>query len=271
MKTRVISAFFAILFFLFVLILGSFYTIVITIAVSLMCALLCGEYLSARKLHTDLKLFIPSLLVAFLLPMLSMTAARFVPLYLFWLYLCIASVVFHKQVKMVDIAFTFSGVTLIACSLALMNVCAASDAGHAAFWVTLIVGIPWLCDSGAYFVGSAIGKRKLCPEISPHKTVEGAVGGVVCGTLFPLLLGLVFLLIYGNVTINFAILPLLGLLNSVISIFGDLAFSVVKRSCGIKDYGSIMPGHGGMLDRFDSVIFCVPVIYIFSQFVTIIA
>ena len=81
-----------------------------------------------------------------------------------------------------------------------------------------------------------------------------------------LLFGLIFQLIYGNVTVYYGILVLIGLIVSIVSIFGDLIFSLVKRSCKIKDFGSIMPGHGGLLDRFDSVLFCIPIVYIFSQF-----
>ena len=94
---------------------------------------------------------------------------------------------------------------------------------------------------------------------------------MLCATISPLVFGLVFQLIYGNVAINYAILPVIGIVNALISILGDLLFSVIKRGCGIKDYGSIMPGHGGLLDRFDSVILCVPVVYILSRYVTIIA
>lgn len=271
MKTRVITAIVAILICLFILILGSFYGIVLTIALSLLNALLCGEYLSAKRLHKNLKLFIPGVLCALLIPAFSYTELRILPLFLFWLSLCVIAVIFHEEITLSDLTFTFSGVTLISVCLSLINICGLADHGHMAFWVILMLGIPWICDSAAYFTGNAIGKRKLCPNISPHKTVEGAVGGILAGTVAPLLFGLIFLLIYGNVRVNFAVLPLLGLINSVISIFGDLVFSIIKRSCKIKDYGSIMPGHGGMLDRFDSVLFCIPVVYIFSHIFTIIA
>ena len=97
----------------------------------------------------------------------------------------------------------------------------------------------------------------------------GAVGGVLCATVAPFLFALAAMLFYGDVKITWWILPIIGFVNALISIAGDLLFSVVKRSCGIKDYGSIMPGHGGLLDRFDSVILCVPVVYLISQWVEI--
>ena len=271
MKTRLITAGVAIIVFLAVLIFGEMNSIVITIAIALANTIMCGEYLSAKKLNKNLKLMIPCLLAALLIPLLSYTDFRYIPYYAFTLALVIITVVFHETTSLEDVMFSFAGVLLISVSMAAFAIRSAALNWRPAFWVVLTVGVPWISDSVAYFVGSAIGKRKLCPVISPKKTVEGAVAGVIGGTLAPLLFGLVFQLIYGNVTINYWILPVIGLLNSVISIFGDLLFSVIKRHCGIKDYGSIMPGHGGLLDRFDSVILCTPVIFIISQFVTIIS
>lgn len=270
MKTRLITAGVAIVIFLAILIFGEMSSIVITIAIALANTLLCGEYLSAKKLNANLKIMIPCLLFALLIPALSCTVYRYIPYYVFTLVLAVIAVVCHRNTKIDDVIFAFAGVILLSVSMSAFAIRSCAENRFSSFWVILIVGIPWISDTVAYFVGSAIGKRKLCPVISPKKTVEGAVAGVIGGTLAPLLFGLVFLLIYGNVTINFAILPVIGLLNSVISIFGDLLFSIIKRSCGIKDFGSIMPGHGGLLDRFDSVVLCTPVIFIISQFVTII-
>ena len=160
--------------------------------------------------------------------------------------------------------FAVTGVVLLSVSLSALNALVWSDKSHTAFWIVFALGVPWIADSAAYFAGSKFGKRKLCPEISPNKTVEGAIAGVLGGTLVTLLFGLIFKLIYGQVTVYFWVLLMVGFINSIVSIFGDLTFSVIKRNCKIKDYGSIMPGHGGMLDRVDSVVFCIPVLYIFS-------
>lgn len=270
MKTRLITAGVAIVVFLAVLIFGEMNSIVITIAIALVNTIMCGEYLSAKKLNKNMKLMIPCLIFALLIPALSCTAYRYIPLYLCALMLAVVAVAFHQEFKIDDIIFAFAGVVLLSVSMSVFAIRSCIENRYTSFWVILTVGVPWIADTVAYFVGSAVGKRKLCPIISPKKTVEGAVAGVIGGTVAPLLFGLVFMWIYGNVTVNFAILPVIGLLNSVISIFGDLLFSVVKRHCGIKDFGSIMPGHGGLLDRFDSVILCTPVIFIISQFVTII-
>lgn len=266
MKTRLISAGIATAVAITLIILGSFFSIIVTIALALINALLCLEYLSAKKLNKDMKLLIPSLIAAVLIPMLSMTKAWSIPLFLFVFGMCVISVMFHNTVKTDDVLFTIFGVTLFSVSLSALNILVWQDPAHTAFWLVFTLAIPWLADSGAYFAGSYFGKRKLCPEISPKKTVEGAIAGVISGTLTALLVGIIFKLIYGNVTMYYGILLIIGVINSIVSIFGDLTFSVLKRSCKIKDFGSIMPGHGGMLDRFDSVIFCIPVVYIFSRF-----
>ncbi len=266
MKTRLITAGVAIVVALAIIILGSFYSIIITIALALVGALLCGEYLSAKKLNKDMKLFLPSLLFALLIPAFSATDARFIPMYVFVVGLCILSVVFHEKLRTEDVMFSLVGVTIITVSLSSLNILVQNDTAHTAFWVIFSLGVPWIADSAAYFAGNALGKHKLCPNISPHKTVEGAIAGVLGGTLAALLIGFIFKLIYGDVTVYYGVLLLVGFINSVISVFGDLTFSIIKRSCKIKDFGSIMPGHGGLLDRFDSVIFCLPLVYIFSQF-----
>ena len=111
-------------------------------------------------------------------------------------------------------------------------------------------------DSGAYFCGRAFGKKQLAPAISPHKTIAGGVGGAVCGSLLALLYGVVVRAC--GMSANLVSLAAFGLLGSVVAQLGDLTFSAFKRQYGIKDYGQILPGHGGMLDRFDSMYYLAP-------------
>ncbi|MBQ3692383.1 MAG: CDP-archaeol synthase, partial [Clostridia bacterium] len=112
----------------------------------------------------------------------------------------------------------------------------------------------------------------LCPKISPKKTVEGAVSGVIIGTLLTLIVGVIFenFIFFDGCYVNYIFLAIYGLLGALVSIVGDLSFSLIKRSFGIKDYGSLIPGHGGMLDRFDSVIFYAPLLLIFNMILPII-
>ncbi len=124
------------------------------------------------------------------------------------------------------------------------------------FMLLLPFIIAWLSDTGAYFTGYFLGKHKLAPKMSPKKTVEGAIGGIVfAGIAAFIYLGIV----YDNFAAGFAWASiLLGSIGSVISQIGDLAASCIKRDFDKKDYGSLLPGHGGLMDRFDSVLFAAP-------------
>lgn len=137
----------------------------------------------------------------------------------------------------------------------------------AVFFIVLILCFAWGGDTCAYFVGRRFGKHKLCPVVSPKKTVEGAVGGVIGTMAFGVVATLIYSIIANrteafsrsNIGVSmYVIIALLACVAAVLGIYGDLFASVVKRQCGIKDYGKIFPGHGGVLDRFDSVIFIAP-------------
>lgn len=119
--------------------------------------------------------------------------------------------------------------------------------------------LAFLSDTGAYFAGMAFGSHKLAPVISPKKTVEGVLGGVIAAILGMILYGLVLQFVF-KFQVNFLFAVLYGILGSGISVFGDLSFSVMKRQTGIKDYGNLIPGHGGVLDRFDSMTFVAPLV-----------
>ncbi len=131
------------------------------------------------------------------------------------------------------------------------------------FFLVLSFFAAWMTDTFAYFVGSKFGKRKLCPKISPKKSVEGAIGGVVGSVLLNTLLLYVFKNFFfeNESSISYIAIIILSVVLSVISMFGDLAASTIKRNFGIKDFGKLLPGHGGIMDRFDSALFVMPVLY----------
>lgn len=112
-------------------------------------------------------------------------------------------------------------------------------------------------DAGAYFAGRFFGQHKLAPVISQHKTVEGAIGGMLCAVVVMLIYCAVLQFGFGF-QVKYAFAIIYGLLGSAVGVFGDLCFSVVKRQTGIKDYGNLIPGHGGVLDRFDSMMMVGP-------------
>ena len=128
-------------------------------------------------------------------------------------------------------------------------------------FVLLPVISAFLTDAGAYFVGVLIGKHPAFPNVSPNKTIEGFVGGLVIGTLSMLLYG-VIIVNTTSYSVNFAALIFCGLAGALFTELGDLAFSLVKREYNIKDFGTLLPGHGGVLDRFDSMIFTAPALYL---------
>ncbi len=123
----------------------------------------------------------------------------------------------------------------------------------------------WMTDTGAYFTGVFLGKHKLCEKISPKKTVEGAIGGIVTCVV-----AIVAFAYFLKLPVNYVSFGVGALVLSLLAQAGDLSFSIIKREYNIKDYGNIMPGHGGVLDRFDSTMFTVPATYVLLMIIGII-
>ena len=121
------------------------------------------------------------------------------------------------------------------------------------FCLGLVLVGAWISDVCAYFTGVLFGKHKLIPEVSPKKTVEGSVGAIVCTTVAMMIYGLLVSL-FTDLTPNYLVLAISGAILSVTGQLGDLLASVIKRENGVKDYGTLLPGHGGIMDRFDSIL-----------------
>lgn len=135
------------------------------------------------------------------------------------------------------------------------------------YYILIAFIIAFSADSGAYFVGRALGKHKLAPVISPNKTVEGALGGVASAVILMLLYGLILDKSFGfDVIYWYGIIY--GVLGALISMLGDLSFSVIKRQVNIKDYGNLIPGHGGVMDRFDSMMLVAPLVELLLRMLT---
>lgn len=175
----------------------------------------------------------------------------------------------HKQVKFGHIAMCGAAGMLIPASLSCIILLryTVESRPMGIFLILFILFSAWFGDSGAYFVGTFFGKHKLCPNVSPKKTVEGLIGGIISVGIFVFLETLVFnLFIFKETQINYAAAVIIGMAASALGVLGDLSASVIKREFDVKDFGSIMPGHGGILDRFDSVLFVAPFIYIVFQY-----
>ena len=153
---------------------------------------------------------------------------------------------------------SFFGIVYVAVMLSFIFL--AREIGDNGVVVWLVFICSWGCDTCAYCVGMLIGKHKMAPVLSPKKSVEGAVGGVVGAAL----LGVIYAAVMHRPMLEYAVICVAG---ALISMVGDLAASAIKRNKGIKDYGKLIPGHGGILDRFDSVIITAPVIYYLARFI----
>jgi len=140
--------------------------------------------------------------------------------------------------------------------------------GRFLVWIIFITA--WLSDTIAFAVGKNFGKNKLIPEISPKKTVEGALGGLAGSVLFNLIFGIVCSVGF-RINVNYFALLCLSLIAGAMSQLGDLVASCIKREHGIKDYSNLLPGHGGILDRFDSVLFVAPTVYYFVVIFSVLA
>ena len=158
----------------------------------------------------------------------------------------------HESNPLFDWALTLGGGLYLGWTLAHFVLLRGKPQGL--YWMALALLTTWAADTGAYFIGLKLGRRRLAPRLSPSKTWEGTLGGWLCGIAVALLLGIPLDLPWFH---GLA----LGLLISTAAPFGDLAVSMMKRQVGVKDSGALIPGHGGMLDRLDSLLFTVVVVY----------
>lgn len=178
-------------------------------------------------------------------------------LFLFASALCCELLAAHTQLKFGSAcAALFSGIVYPFLIGALVRL-RGMEGGT--FYILVAFLISMVADSGAYFMGKAFGRHKLAPVISPKKTVEGAIGGVLFNILGMMLYTLLLNRCFGFTQVNYLFAAIYGLVGAFGSMLGDLTLSVVKRQVGLKDYGNLIPGHGGILDRFDSTMICAPV------------
>jgi len=198
-----------------------------------------------------------------MIPVLPGTISTEMMLFLLVVYLMllsICSVVFHETIKFSDVSRAFF--SLVYGVLFIMHLSYIRMMDNGRLLVVLAFLGAWLPDTFAYFAGRFFGKHKLIPQVSPKKTIEGSVGAVLGAVITFAVYGLI--LQFGfDYRVNYLWLSLLSLACGVVSQFGDLSASVIKRECGKKDFGNLIPGHGGMLDRIDSLVFIAPLVYYF--------
>lgn len=172
---------------------------------------------------------------------------------------CFITMIIQNRARLDDLGITLVGIVYIPVIMSLLQIIYNRDQGHVLVWLVFVIA--WLGDTLAYFIGISLGRHKLCPSISPKKSVEGAVGGLLGSVAGSFAFGYFAWNLYG-MDLGMVNLAVIGLIGGVSAQLGDLTASIIKRYAGVKDFGSIMPGHGGILDRFDSVLFTIPIVYI---------
>lgn len=271
MLTRILTAIVAIAVFLPVLYFS--HTPVFAAVLALLSLIAVLEMLRCVGLWRRFALTVPVCLTAAVLPLLPYWLARadmeraMVLAALALMIYAFAVMTFSKgKIKLEDASVALTATAyVIACFTALSVLRYGVNEGKYVYLICFIGA--WVTDTFAYFTGFLFGKHKLIPDVSPKKTVEGSVGGVVFCIASMLLYGyIISILTKGTLTPNYLLLGASGLAISVVSQIGDLLMSAVKRQYGIKDYGKLFPGHGGVLDRFDSVLAVALVLFLITPF-----
>jgi phosphatidate cytidylyltransferase len=260
------------------IILVFFDTLLLNGIIGLIGAMAVLELLSSTKSGRCGELTILCVAVTVILPFSQEKAIRaFMPQIIFLLVVCLFAILLRRHETLrVDHAAMMFFFSLFVSVFMSSGVYLRNRFGGVVgcVYVLWALGSAWLADTGAYFVGKALGKHKLAPKISPNKTVEGSVGGLVTATaMMPLvafLYGLAMAYVGTPILVNYGLLLLLTPVFTVFGMLGDLAASVIKRQFGVKDFGHIMPGHGGVLDRFDSVLFTLPAVFLVVEFVAVV-
>lgn len=200
------------------------------------------------------------------LPKASTTVAAFVFIYIVLLF---AYRMFNREScdfsSICTMAFEFVYVSVFFAHVILVR---KLEYGEYIMWFIFVTA--WLSDTLAYAVGLKFGRNKLIPSISPKKTVEGAIGGLAGSLIFNLIFAIICSTAF-DLQINYFAVIILALVAGAVSQFGDLAASSIKREYDLKDYSNLLPGHGGILDRFDSVLFVAPIVYYFVVIFPVVA
>ncbi len=242
-------------------------TVVFPIAVALLCLIACYELLKCVGQLDNYALSVPIFVFAAALPVLAriqnfdfINRQLVLPLFLLlFCYVTVCSVICNKKCDVSRTGFVFYEIFMIIAGFTLLVT--VRDMRPHTYLIIFVAA--WMTDTFAYFTGYCLGKHKLCPDISPKKTVEGAVGGVVGAVVGAIVLAVVVNAV-GTETITVWEAAVIAIPLSVIGQFGDLAASLTKRYFGIKDYGNLFPGHGGVLDRFDSILPITIMVYIIT-------
>ncbi len=266
MKLRILAALILLpLLLAVVLFLPKFCTAILFGA---MCAIAARELLYGTGLVKQSRLITYGMIMAFFVAIWSSVWSVYtlVLLGMFSLFviLAIELLMHHREMKFEELALTFLAGYVLPFLLSAVVRIHNWDNGRVLILLPFVIA--FMSDTGAYFTGYFLGKHKLAPEISPKKTVEGFVGGIVGAVIGVAVYCLVADKIL-HLNVKYYCIPIFGILGSLAAVLGDLCFSAAKRQTGIKDYGNLIPGHGGILDRFDSMIVVAPLVELLMLFI----
>ena len=257
MKTRILSA--AILLPLLLVAVLALPKLVTALIFGAAAAVAAYELLYTTGLVRSIRLVIYSAVMAFLTSLWSYFGAphllAMIGILVFFAVLFAEMMASHIKLSFDKVACCLAAGLLLPYLLtSLVRIHAMVSGRH---YILIPFVMAFLSDTGAYFAGRAFGRHKLAPVISPKKTIEGVIGGVIGATLGMLIYALILRFAF-KFNVNFVYAIVYGVVGSLGAVFGDLCFSVIKRQTGIKDYGNLIPGHGGVLDRFDSLTLVAP-------------
>ncbi len=265
MKTRIITALFALPLIIAALIQPYWWIWAIIVFIASLIGLY--EFYKATGIINHKSLCVLGILAAIYFPLKVSVELSFISFALWYSALLFLILIFsNNKVPLEKLSLSLFSTIYIPYLLSSIISLRKMNGGE--YYIWLLVVCAFLTDTCAYFVGKAIGKHKLCPSLSPNKTIEGAVGGVIGCGISCMIFGLIIKGCF-SVDVNFIKLFILGLICSVGAQLGDISASCIKRQYAIKDYGNLFPGHGGVLDRCDSIIFVAPLTLYYVAYIGI--
>ncbi|MBE6903581.1 MAG: hypothetical protein E7480_03135 [Ruminococcaceae bacterium] len=259
-KQRLISSIFIILFFVPLLIFSNI-PFLLNAVVAVLAVIATYELLISTKYIEGKPLFIVAATIAAVMQFLPELGRRSLTGGVIFIAICIFTLgmIHFGKYSLEHITISLFLTSVYAYFFSTLIFIRRMELGE--FLIFFVFVGAWTTDTGAYLVGSALGKHKLIEKISPKKSIEGAIGAVfVCALCF--LLTAFIMSTFFNVKTNYIGFAILGAVTSVVAQFGDLSASLIKRTFKVKDFGTLLPGHGGVMDRFDSVLFVAPFLYV---------
>ena len=266
MVTRILSALAGLVVLGVVMFSGKIF---LSLAIAAVASLAVYEALKAYGFHKNLFFVVSGIITSVLYALVKYIEIVWIALGMFVLIVAFVGILLlkHEDIKTKDMFAVLFSVFVIPFVFSTLGYIREEKFGEYLIWLPFISA--WLTDTFAYFGGKLFGRHKLCPKLSPKKTIEGSISGIFGALLGYIVYGIMINSIW-NLNVNMVAFVVISLISSVLSQMGDLFASSIKRENGVKDFGNLMPGHGGALDRFDSLLLTAPFVFICINILTLI-